>query len=77
MTRQRVTVADDGVTLIIAPEILRAIGVQSGDEMDIAIVDRTVILRPLDEVERAQKIDAVTQAVIKRRRESLQQLKDS
>jgi antitoxin component of MazEF toxin-antitoxin module len=76
MARQRITITEDGATLVITPEILQALGLQNGDEVDVAVIDRSVVLRPLDELERAQKLDAVTQAVIKRRRWALQQLTD-
>ena len=76
MARQRITIAEDGATLALDPDVLRMVGLHAGDEVDVAVVDRTVVVRPLDEVERAQRLDAVTQAVIRRRRDALQQLTD-
>lgn len=76
MARQRITVTADGATLVITPDVLNALGLHPGDEVDVAVVDRSVWLRPLDEVERAQKIDSVTQAVLSRRKRALMQLTD-
>ena len=76
MARQRITFNADGATLVITPEVLHALGLHPGDEVDVAVVDRAVWLRPLDEVERARKIDAVTQAVLARRKQALMQLTD-
>lgn len=76
MARQRITITEDGATLTLAPEVVQALGWHNGDEVDIAVLDRSVVLRPLDEAERVQKLDAVTQAVITRRRQALQQLTD-
>lgn len=74
MARQRITVAENGATLMIAPEVLHALGLQHGDEVDVSLEERSVVLRPIHELERARKIDAVTQAVMKRRKQALQQL---
>jgi antitoxin component of MazEF toxin-antitoxin module len=76
MARQRITITEDGATLVITPEVLQVLGLQNGDEVDVAVIDRSVVVRPLDGLERAQKLDAVTQAVIKRQRRALQQLTD-
>ena len=76
MARQRITISDDGATLIIAPEVVIALGLKNGDELDVVVQDRSVVLRPLDELERAQKLDAVTPAVLQRRKRALQQLMD-
>jgi len=76
MARQRITISDDGATLVISPEFVRALGLKNGDEIDVAVMDRSVVLRPLDEIERAQKLDAVTQAVLQHRKRALEQLTD-
>jgi hypothetical protein len=49
-------------------------GVNDGDEIDISIVDRTLILRSLDEAERAQKIGAATESVFERRKSVFEEL---
>jgi bifunctional DNA-binding transcriptional regulator/antitoxin component of YhaV-PrlF toxin-antitoxin module len=76
MARQRIIISDAGATLVIAPEVVSALGLKNGDEVDIVVMDRSVVLRPLDELERAKKLDAVTQAVLQRRKRALQQLTD-
>jgi antitoxin component of MazEF toxin-antitoxin module len=76
MARQRITTAEDGASLVLDPDVLRLLGLHPGDEVDVAVVDRTVVVRPLDEVERARALDAVTQAVIRRRQHALQRLSD-
>lgn len=69
-------ITEDGTTLVIPSEVLQALGLQNGDDVDVAVIDRSVVVRPLDELECAQKLDAVTQAVIERRRRALQHLTD-
>jgi len=74
MSRKRITASENSTTLLLPQEILDTLGVDAGDEVDVIIVDRTLILRPLDEVERAQKIAAVTETVLKRRKTAYEEL---
>jgi antitoxin component of MazEF toxin-antitoxin module len=76
MARQRITITEDGTTLTLSPDVVEALGLHHGDEIDVAVLDRSVVVRPLDKLERAEKVDAVVQAVINRRRAALQQLTD-
>lgn len=69
MARQRIINAEEGAVLVLAPEMLDQLGLHGGDEIDVAVVDRTVVLRPLDEMERARTLHAVTQAILKRRKQ--------
>jgi hypothetical protein len=42
--------------------------------VDVCIVDRTLILTPQDELERARKLATITGSVIERRRKAYQEL---
>lgn len=74
MSRKRITASENSTTLLLPQEILDTLGVDAGDEVDVIIVDRTLILRPLDEVERAQKIDDATKTVFERRKIAYEEL---
>lgn len=74
MSRKRITASENSTTLLLPQEILDTLGVDAGDEVDVTIVDRTLILRPLDEVERAQKIDDATKTVFERRKIAYEEL---
>lgn len=74
MSRKRITASENPTTLLLPQEMLDSLGVDAGDEVDVTIVDRTVIVRRLDEVERAQKIDAATKAVFERRKTAYEEL---
>ncbi|MCI0485212.1 MAG: hypothetical protein L0229_01165 [Blastocatellia bacterium] len=74
MSRKRITVSENPTTLLLPQELLDTLGIDDGDEVDVSIVDRTLILRPLDEVERAQKIDAITKSVFERRKTAYEEL---
>lgn len=55
-------------------EYLEKVGIKIGDEIDLSIKGSTLILRPLNDSERARKIDAITKAVFKRRKSAYEQL---
>ena len=57
-------------------EILQKIGFspRTGDQIEISVNERTLVVRSLDETERARKIAAATKEVFDRRREAYQQL---
>ncbi|MGA9997764.1 MAG: AbrB/MazE/SpoVT family DNA-binding domain-containing protein [Pyrinomonadaceae bacterium] len=74
MSRKRISASEDSAALTLPQEILDMIGVNDGDEVDVSVVDRTLILRPLDEAERAQKIEATTREVFERRRSAYEEL---
>lgn len=60
MSRKRITASKNPTTLLLPQEILDTLGIDDGDEVDVSIMDGTLVLRPLDEVEHAQKIDSAT-----------------
>jgi len=74
MSRRRITASGNSTTLLLPQEILDMMGVGDGDEVDVSVVDRTLILRPLDEAERAQKIEATTKSVFERRKSAYEEL---
>ncbi|HEY0386615.1 MAG TPA: AbrB/MazE/SpoVT family DNA-binding domain-containing protein [Pyrinomonadaceae bacterium] len=74
MSRKRITSDDNSAILELSQEILDKLGVAVGDEVDLSIVDRTLILRPLDETERARAIEAATKATFTRRQSAYEEL---
>lgn len=74
MSRERITETESSAALLLSPELLEQLGVSVGDEVDVSVVDRTLVLRSLDEAKRAQKIDAATKAVFERRRSAYEEL---
>jgi len=74
MSRKRITATEDSATLLLPQEIIDQLGLQQGDEVDVSVVDRTVILRPLDESERAQRLRSVTDSVFESRADAYEEL---
>ena len=74
MLRKIIIAAGESAAVLLPQEYLEKMGIDIGDEIDMSIKGRTLILRPLDDSERAQKIDAVTSAVFKRRKSAYEKL---
>jgi antitoxin component of MazEF toxin-antitoxin module len=71
---EQVLTLGDPAELIISQEILKQIGVGAGDKIEIAISDRALVVRPLEEAERARKIAAATRDIFDRRRDAYLEL---
>lgn len=74
MSRKRITASENQTTLLLPQELLNTLGVDAGDEIDVSVVDRTLILRSVEEAERAQKIEAVTKSIFDRRKTAYEEL---
>jgi antitoxin component of MazEF toxin-antitoxin module len=74
MSREQITRVGTSAALLLPQDVLDQMGVSIGDEVDLSIVNRKVILRPLDEVEREQKLEAATQDIFERRRSAYERL---
>ena len=74
MSRKRITVSENSGNLPLPQELLDAMGIGDGDEVDVSVVDRTVILRPLDDAEGARTIEDVTKSVFERRKSAYEEL---
>jgi virulence-associated protein VagC len=49
-------------------------GVAVGDEVDITMIDRTLVVRPVEEKERSQRLADAVNAVFLQRRELMRRL---
>ena len=74
MSRKQISVSENSSTVLLPKEMLDEMGVAQGDEVDVSIVDRTVVVMRLDEVARTQTLGAATQSVLKRRKEAYEEL---
>ena len=68
MTLRTITTIGDSAALLLTAEVLNQVGVQVGDEVDVSVVDRTLIVRPLDEVEREKTFSEGMESLLKRRK---------
>ena len=74
MSRERITTSGEDAAVRLSGEILEDLGMAIGDEVELLIVERTLVLRPLSEIERAEKIDTATENVIERRKSTSEEL---
>lgn len=70
MLNEQVLTLGDPAELVIPQEILKLIGVSAGDKIEIAVSGRAVVVRSLEEAERARKIAAARRDIFDRRREA-------
>lgn len=71
---KKIMVAEDSSVVVLPKEVLEMVGVEAGDEIDLSVVDRTLIVRSLNEVVRAEKIGAATKDVFERRKSAYEEL---
>ena len=74
MSRERITTSGDNATVRIPAEILDGLGLVVGDEVEVQLVERAFVVRPLNEVERSERIESATNAVVERRQAAYEEL---
>jgi antitoxin component of MazEF toxin-antitoxin module len=74
MSRKRIATSQDSAAILLPQEVLDEMGVHDGGEVDVAVSDRTLIMRPVADAERPGKIEEATKAVFERRRAAYKKL---
>lgn len=65
----------DGVLALLLPQaVLDELGVQVGDEFDVALRDQTLIVRPRSEAEQLAQVDAILDDLFQERKSVYQAL---
>jgi antitoxin component of MazEF toxin-antitoxin module len=72
--RRRITTSGNSAALVLSQDLLGLMGIAVGDEVDVSLVDKTLVVRPLSETERATKVQTAMDDVFKRRGRLLQRL---
>jgi len=67
MSRKRIATSQDSAAILVPQEVLDEMGVHEGDEVDVSVSDRMLIMRPLADADRPAKIEEATKAVFERR----------
>ena len=67
MARERITAVGDTAALFLLKEVLDKLGVVIRDEVELSLLDRALLLQPLDDADRAQHLAVITQTVFTRR----------
>ena len=74
MSRSKVTIAENSAAILVPQELLDEMGIAVGDEIDVALEGKTLVLRSLDEAERAEKLKQIMDSVFERRAIAYQKL---
>ena len=74
MSRKRIATSNDSAAVLLPQELLDQLNISAGDEVDLVVTDRTLILRPLDEAGRARRIEDATNSVLDRRASAYEEL---
>ena len=71
---KRITTIDEASSVALPPEAIDALGVGAGEELDIEIVGRALVVRSVREAQRSREFDNIFESVLKRRLEAYKQL---
>jgi AbrB family looped-hinge helix DNA binding protein len=64
----------DAGAIVLPAAVLESLGLKAGDAVEVTVNDRQLILRPVEDTERRQRLEAITQEVLERRRDAYQRL---
>ncbi len=67
MSLARIEKIGDSAALLLTDEMLNLLGIGLGDEVDVSISDRELVIRPRNELERRRMIEKATDNVFSRR----------
>lgn len=67
MSRELLTVVGESAALLLPKEVLEKLGISIGDEVEVSLFDRTLLVQPLDEADRARQLATLTKSVFMRR----------
>ena len=74
MIRRKITTAGNSAALVLTQDVLGLMGVGVGDEVDLSLVDRTLVVRPVGDGDRDQRVASAVEDVFRRRRRLLSRL---
>lgn len=70
MSVARITVVEGTLALLLPSDIIEQLGAEAGDEVNLSVNKNGVMVSELSGDERAERMRAITQAVLRERREA-------
>ena len=67
MTQQKITTVNNQPALLLSAEMLEQLGVAIGEEVDITLIDQTLVVRSPVAAQREQRVEALIQTLLERR----------
>jgi len=74
MLIRKITTTGNSAALVLSQDLLGLMGLAVGDEVELQLVDRTLLVRPRSEAEQAQRVHAAMEDVLHRRKRLLTKL---
>jgi antitoxin component of MazEF toxin-antitoxin module len=74
MSHERIIAVGESAALILPKDALDTLGIAVGDEVELSLIDRTLIVQPFAEADRAQKLEEVIKTVFERRQSAYARL---
>jgi len=74
MSRRRIIASGDSPAILLPQDVLDEIGIGIGDEVDVTLVDSSLVLSRVDDAERERMIQESTEAVLERRKSAYKRL---
>jgi antitoxin component of MazEF toxin-antitoxin module len=71
---RRITTIDDAASVLLPPDAIDALGVGKGDELDIEIIGKALVVRSVEEAQRSRDFANTFESVLKRRQKAYEQL---
>ena len=73
MSRTTITI-DEAASVLLPREAVDALGVKAGEELDVEIVGRALVVRSVEEASRSREFIDTLESILKRRRSAYEQL---
>ena len=74
MLRRKITTSGNSAALVLSQDLLGLMGVKVGDDVEIGVVDRTLIVRPVDVSERDAKFAEALEYTLRTQHDVLERL---
>ena len=71
---RRITTIDESASVALPPEALEALGVEAGEEVDVEVVGRALVVRSVEEGRRSRDFIQTFESILKRRRVAYEEL---
>ncbi len=65
--RRRITTAGNSAALVLSQDVIGLMGVRVGDEVEVSLIDRTLVVRPIEEQDRDERVAAAIDEVFRTR----------
>jgi antitoxin component of MazEF toxin-antitoxin module len=72
--RKRITTVGNSAAIVLSRDLLKLMNLDIGDEVEISVVDRVLVLRSVADAARVEKVSAAVDDVFKRRKKLLTRL---